>query len=654
MTLLSKEGKLASVGQALARFVASCVNACCGRWYCHTPNYTCDQNEPGHLSEHATREECLRQCGDSVEHYCHGDYKCDTDPTDAIATYPSKQACETNCAKDYAWYCVYISTDFTKGSVCQQGPGNDPGLIRSGPHPDKTTCDGACESLYYCVLLNGLDGSQPEHYACVVDPAGHLVISGPTSQATCEASCSTRRRTIWCVDNKRCVISFDGPPPECSFGVFCEEYDTYQECTAGCHPEQWYCVTPGQPCQQLSAPPTPDAIAYSTQAACNDACDDYYCCWVSNDRTLGSYCQVGRCPPGMERSGPHQTKIECEGECHKIYCWSYNDITTPYQTVKVCQEDSPDGCVQNSSCLGTPGITFGSEALARAKEQEYKTAGFVTELEQLPSGEWFLKYNCLRDQPPENCDNMICVGPLLTPTCTNENIKKESGPYGKKAECVPVCNPPVYNWYCENQTCVKCCAGGNCLSGDVPCPDGVTLHSSQQQCSDACEPQACGGPVPQTATVTICGLIDRSGGAACLGVGAGYSAAFNQTVQLSLWRELLPGALIWRGQMSIPGLPTYQVELERGVGATVDLDCEYARLGISEDGLLCVSGYWLRNRDGVPLPPYGEGWTFATTTTPVQKALRTQNGFWRNMSVANGACRITFGAARAGSENPLP
>ena len=484
MALLSKNGVLASIGGALSRFVAACIDACCGKWYCHLPDYTCDQNEPGHISEHTTRDDCLRQCGDRVEHYCHGDYKCDTDPTDALASYPSKWACEENCSKDYAWYCVYTSADYTKGSSCQQGKGPDEGLVRSGPYKDKPACDAECESLYYCVLLNGFDGSQPEHYACVIDPAGHLVISGPTSQTLCEASCSTRRRTIWCVDNKRCVISYDGPPPECSFGVFCEEHPTYQECVQICHPEKWYCVTPGQPCQQMANPPTPDAIAYSTQAACDDSCDDYYCCWVSTDPTKGSYCQLGRCPPGLERSGPHQDKRACEGECHKMSCWSYNDITTGYKTLKVCQEESPDGCRQLNSCENQ----LYANTLAEGVQQKawIESLGFQADMPVQGIGEFpelfTVKYRCILDL----CNGLSCTGSPLPIECIHENVTKESGPYGTLAQCEPICNPPTYKWYCENRQCKKCCSSGNCVAGDASCPAGVTLYDSLAACSVSC------------------------------------------------------------------------------------------------------------------------------------------------------------------------
>lgn len=663
MTLLTKGGVLAAVGGALKRFVAGCADACCGRWYCHLPAYTCDQNEPGHISEHATQAECLRLCEDRVEHFCHVDYECDTDPTDAIASYPSKSACEENCPKDYAWYCVYKSADYTKGSACQQGKGPDEGLVRSGPYKDKPECDAECESLYYCVLLNGFDGSQPEHYACVIDPTGHLVISGPTALALCESSCSTRRRTIWCVDNKRCVISYDGPPPECSFGVFCEEHGTYDECVADCLPEKWYCVTPGDPCQQLASPPAPGAPAYSSQAACDDECDNYYCCWVSQgDPTRGSYCQLGECDPGFERSGPHDDKKACEDDCHRIYCWSYNDITTPYSTVKVCQEDSPDGCTASYSCLGQPMIIFSplEEERARAEEQAFKEAGFDTDLSQQPNGEWYLLYNCPRDQPAENCDNRICEGPLLPATCVNENVNKESGPYGKTSECEPVCNPPVYKYYCENQTCKKCCASGNCLAVDSPCPDGVTLYDTPALCEGACLPQGCGESVPTKVTVALCGFVDRSPLPDCLpdadtGVPqSGYAAVFNQTVELQLLDFLLPSAIVWKGTLTLPsGWPQHDLELTRGTEFDSN-GCDYAYLGlytVSGDSE-CVNGFWSRNRDGVALPPYRDGWTFGTNTTAGPKALQTQRSFWRNIGVTPGMCRITFGSARDG--NPLP
>jgi hypothetical protein len=725
MSLLSKNGKLATLGGALVRYIQSCADKCCKKWYCHLPSYTCDQIEMNHISEHATQAECLQQCGDGVEHYCHTDYTCDTDPTGALASYPSKSSCEANCRADHLWYCCYLSTDFTRGSECQQGKCADEGLVRDGPFESEDECKESCESLYYCVRLAGTNGDDPADFQCVIDPTGQLVISGPTTQVLCEQYCSTRKKTIWCVDNKRCVVSYDGPPPECSFGVFCEEHDTYDECVADCLPEKWYCVTPGDPCQQLASPPAPGAPAYSSQAACDDECDSYYCCWVSQgDPTQGSYCQLGECDPGFERSGPHDDKKACEDDCHRIYCWSYNDITTPYSTVKVCQEDSPDGCTASYSCLGQPMTIFGplEEERARAEEQAFKEAGFDTDLSQQPNGEWYLLYNCPRDQPAENCDNRICEGPLLPATCVNENVAKDSGPYGKLQECATICNPPTYKWYCKDNVCTKCCASGNCGGTIANCPDGVTLYDSAGECDGVCvgpppcppgqslkwwlpdcgpgpctplcidndltpcegfpydcDSEAscnawldahpnppcppptgpCGVPVPSSVTVNLCDFVDRAPLPFCLpdpDTGepqAGYAAFFNQTVELTLLDFLLPDSIVWKGNLDLPaGWPRHELELQRGTETGNGCDYAYMSIQTLDGGQQCVNGFWGRNRDGVALPPYSDGWVFGTNTTSGPMALQTQETFWQNIGVTSGACRITFDCADCGPPEP--
>jgi len=341
MPLLSKDGKLASIGGALKRFVAGCIDKCCGKWYCHT-GYYCDQDEAGHISEHSSEKECYEACREpDVEHYCHeysasGGGGCDTDPTDALATYPSLQACEEACDK---WYCCYLSYDFSKGSTCQKGLCPDAGLTRGGPYEDKEECEPECESKYYCVIVTGPDA---EEYTCVTDASAGLELSGPyNSYDSCADLCDKENQKpyVWCVNNMKCVESIGGPPEECGVGVFCEQYDDFIQCGLGCLDEQWYCVLPGE-CLQLQTPPANNPQPYDSEDSCLDQCQQYYCCWLSGDYSKGSECQIGECSKDLYRSGPYDYEGICDTACERIFCWSYKDVLQD-KTIKVCQEEAP-------------------------------------------------------------------------------------------------------------------------------------------------------------------------------------------------------------------------------------------------------------------------------------------------------------------------
>ena len=479
MPLLIKDGKLASIGGALKRFVAGCLDACCGKWYCHLPDYTCDQNDFDYVSEHPSRAACLQACGDGVDHFCHVGGECDTDPTDAVAVYRSKRECEAACGQ---WWCCYEALDYTKGSECREGPCDLPELIRAGPFDSKQDCEPDCEMQYYCVLAAGTDGTQPDHYMCVTDPAGMTILAGPQTEAECDATCYTRRPTIWCVDEKRCVLSFDGPPAECSFGVFCEEYDDFIACGQECLKEKWYCVPADNQCMQLALPPTPDAQPYGSQSECEKECQSYYCCWVSQgDLTKGSYCQLGKCDDGFEKSGPHEDEGICEADCNSIYCWSYYDTATS-ATVKECAEDPPLGdCEPNYGCEGSREVDGDQES--ENLMLSYRSDGFEADRTNIGGTLWRVEYKCQRETA--ECDTNTCIGPLLPDTCSHEFVEKVSGPYGRETDCERICNPPVYRWFCKDEVCTKCCASGTCTPTDIICPDGDT-YETEDDCKLSC------------------------------------------------------------------------------------------------------------------------------------------------------------------------
>jgi|688.fasta_scaffold53484_3 hypothetical protein len=169
-------------------------------------------------------------------------------------------------------------------------------------------------------------------------------------------------------------------------------------------------------------------------------------------------------------------------------------------------------------------------------------------------------------------------------------------------------------------------------------------------------PLVCGAAVPKTATVNLCGFVDRLEpvGAECVEGQPGYAAAFNQTVELTLWEIGDPTLIAWKGTLDLPdGYPQHEMILYRGTETYPVEGCEYAFMNLQWIADSCVSGYWLRNRNGVPLPSYKDGWGFGTLTAPGAKALRTQQGFWRNIGVSNVTCTISFDSAREAA-NPLP
>jgi hypothetical protein len=285
------------------------------------------------------------------------------------------------------------------------------------------------------------------------------------------------------VDEKKCVLSYSGPPVECSFGAFCEEYDDFIECGQECLKEQWYCVPADKQCMQLAMPPTPDAPPYSSQAACEEECQAYYCCWVSQgDPTKGSYCQLGKCDDGFEKSGPHDDEGICEADCNSIYCWSYYD-TAISQMVKVCQEDSPDECTPLYSCDSQLYTNTMEEGLQ--KKSELEDLGFEVDDPVQGIGEFpelfTVKYRC----PLELCDGLSCTGDPIPPDCTHEDIQKVSGPYGRETDCNRVCFPPEYRWFCKDEVCTECCASGTCKPTDITCPDGGT-YNTEEDCKLSC------------------------------------------------------------------------------------------------------------------------------------------------------------------------
>jgi hypothetical protein len=495
MPLLVKDGKLASIGGALKRFVAGCIDKCCGKWYCHI-GYYCDQDEAGHISEHSSEKECFAACQEPpVTHYCHSDGGCDEDPTDAVATYPSQQACEDACDK---WWCCWESSDYTKGSTCQQGPcgsstvDSSGDLTRSGPFEDQKECEPECESQYYCVLVTGPTGGE---YQCLIDPSVGNQLSGPYSLTECQAVCVEQTPYVWCVDRQRCVQSYDGPPDECN-SLPCTQYDNFIDCGLDCLEEQWYCVLPGE-CLQLQTPPAANPTPYNSEKACLAECQQYYCCYLSEDYTKGSKCQMGECDENLYRSGPYDDDGYCEVACHQIFCWSYYDVPLG-ETVKVCQEDAP-------ICPDPPGDC---EIESVVKESgPYGPESDCNRICNAAVYKWYCKdYVCT-----ECCESGVCL--------PDDESCPASGVYDTEQNCKDSCKPLF--WECTNKECVEIFTGEGSYETFEEC--------FPMCCDDACIVPAgtCNaGDTEGWATLTrpTCEATDELG--SCVsGIGEALSAA---------------------------------------------------------------------------------------------------------------------------------
>jgi hypothetical protein len=461
MSLMRGVGGILRAGGALARFAQACVDKCCKKWYCHT-DYSCDNDPAGALGQYDDLATCMRACVEKPKWYCHSDYSCDNEPIDALGIYDTAEECYDNCLKDYGIYCCYKSYDFSKGSECVRSECADPGLTRSGPYEDDALCKAGCGDKYYCVASK----TDPNGYECVTTIVGYTPIAGPfITVEQCTDACDPLKIKYWCIDNKKCqVTAEEGPPFECSFGAFCEEYDTFNDCIVNCMREKWYCGTLGDECQQLPDPPFPGAQGYGSKSACDEECDNYYCCWVSQGAPeMGSYCQKAECDPGFERSGPHDGSAACARECEKIKCWSYNDPDTPYRTLKVCQEDAPQG--EDVREVSGP---YGTEAECKRVCDK-------------PIYKWY----CENDGTGKKCKKCCAGG-----NCADDDEPCQGGVtfYETEKLCKEACNPPPsYRWFCDRGRCRRCVASGEVKPGDVRCPAGLPLYEDPNACGEECK-----------------------------------------------------------------------------------------------------------------------------------------------------------------------
>jgi hypothetical protein len=246
--------------------------------------------------------------------------------------------------------------------------------------------------------------------------------------------------------------------------------------------------------------------------------------------------------------------------------------------------------------------------------------------------------------PPDQCATGKCTSyesddPVECPfpyDCTSEeacNQWYEQNP-----------NPPCDCWFCEDGVWVnkpayaKDCSEQGGYTGSSP-PEGVVCEPPP--------PVSCGVPVPRTATVNLCGFIDRAFKPPCVGGQAGYAAFFNQTVNLTLKDPVPAEPITWIGELSLPdGWTAHKVYLYRGTESFES--CNWAQLQITSSQ--CVSAIFSRG-NSVPLPPFASGWTFGAlrTTAPTPDlTLLTPRGIAFD---SQSTCRVEFGGTR---ENPLP
>jgi hypothetical protein len=222
------------------------------------------------------------------------------------------------------------------------------------------------------------------------------------------------------------------------------------------------------------------------------------------------------------------------------------------------------------------------------------------------------------------------------------------------------CLPPPGLWCCDGGTEGYFCGervnvpGIGQMVGDAPigiCNSVIKVDD----CSECGAPPivSCGEKVPKTASVSLCGIIDRAGTTppACLGGQPGFAAPFNQTVELKLIEPIdFSVATVWEGELSLPdGYAKHKLTLSRGT-ETSGFDCDGAALVLqgAPSSFGCATARWARNYDN-PLGGFGT-WKFGSRFASTQLRIQTLSGgiWWDGSSV----CTLTFGGAKV--ENPLP
>ena len=177
---------------------------------------------------------------------------------------------------------------------------------------------------------------------------------------------------------------------------------------------------------------------------------------------------------------------------------------------------------------------------------------------------------------------------------------------------------------------------------------------------DCCGPppeKSCGERVPKTASVSLCGIIDRPGISppACMGGRPGFAAPFNQTVEAKLIEPVvLSEGTKWEGELTLPdGYTKHKVIVYRGTEKTGD-GCDSAALTLlsSEFGSFgCAYARWDRNYAN-PLGGFGT-WKFGARNAGTQlRIIQLTGGIWWD---AVSVCNITFGGGKQSPpENPFP
>lgn len=254
------------------------------------------------------------------------------------------------------------------------------------------------------------------------------------------------------------------------------------------------------------------------------------------------------------------------------------------------------------------------------------------------------------------CENGELVDrPAYTADCTGFPGAKPEG-----VECPP---PEPLGWFCDTDKCKPCYSKeAVAVNPDLSeCPPDATLHDSEQECKDAGCPLvppivSCGENVPKTASVSLCGIIDRLNTAppACMGGQPGFAAPFNQTVELKLTEPVdTTVGTVWTGELSLPdGYYGHKLTLTRG-NETNGLTCDGAALVLqgTPSSFGCASARWVRNYDN-PLNGFST-WKFGSRFADTQLRIQTMSGGIQWDGVSN--CTITFGGAKAeNQENPLP
>lgn len=379
-------GKLLKVAGKFAKSIA----CCCGYdtddltlWKCllsSDGSYRCDTQydieQDQLLSEHSSKEDCERFCGqDQV--YCYYDDKIGYYCTDYFdegylsGPYPDTITCNEACRT--MWFCVDKGSGGgeTQYECTLQDPVED---YLSGPYGSKEACEYRCGPSYYCVYK--YINTDEYEYECVRSETGEPdnTVSGPyRSDAECEAYCQVCKELILpeqkpcpdCVDDACRYMAGDGGLDGGEWGTCCAGLiETWRYCDG-----DWELIIPCSPEGKRTAG-TPACEVYPESLDFPEDPVEGQLYTVECDRVLGfdpsSYPDCEDCDYScietdgaynceLDPAGPHKTLQGCLDRCpEKWSCITTDEcVQKPdgkYETESECVEAAPVDCAATGAC----------------------------------------------------------------------------------------------------------------------------------------------------------------------------------------------------------------------------------------------------------------------------------------------------------------